>query len=88
MDTVRKVKARKGKGLADMGAMVFTAGLDTVRAMGLQVDMLAKTRMVVRGVKGSNLTVLGAVAVEITAGGITSYQILYVTEKTKQMILS
>ena len=45
-------------------------------------------RMVVRGVKRNKLTVLGAVAVEISTGGITSYQILYVTEETKQLILS
>ena len=43
-------------------------------------------RMVVRGVKRNKLTVLGAV--EISTGGITSYQILYVTEETKQLILS
>ena len=45
-------------------------------------------RMVVRGVKRNKLTVLGAVAVEISTGGITSYQILYVTEETKQLVLS
>ena len=35
--------------------------------------MLAIMRMVVRGVKRNKLTVLGAVAVEISTGGITSY---------------
>ena len=50
--------------------------------------MLANMRMVVRGVKRNKLTVFRAVAVEISTGGITSYQILYVTEETKQLILS
>ena len=50
--------------------------------------MLANMRMVVRGVKRNKLTVLGAVAVEISTGGITSYQILYVTEEKTQLILS
>ena len=76
------------RGLADTGSMVCTAGLDTIKALGLQVNMLARTRLVVRGVKRSRLTVLGAVVVEISAGGRTSYQILYVTEETKQLILS
>ena len=49
---------------------------------------MANMRMVVRGVKRNKLTVLGAVAVEISTGDITSYQILYVTEETKQLILS
>ena len=53
------------RGLADTGAMVCTAWMDTARAMGLQVDI--QTKMVVRGVKRSNLTVLGVVAVEISA---------------------
>ena len=81
-------KPVRERGLADTGAMVCTAGLDTIKALGLQVNMLARTRLVVRGVKRSRLTVLGAVAVEISAGGRTSYQILYVTEETKQLILS
>ena len=49
---------------------------------------MANMRMVVRGVKRNKLTVLGAVTVEISTGGILSYQILYVTEETKQLILS
>ena len=41
---------------------------------------MANMRMVVRGVKRNKLTVLGSLAVEISTGGITSYQILYDTE--------
>ena len=74
------------RGMADTGAQVCTAGLSTIEAMGLQVNMLAKTRLVVRGVKGSRLTVLEAVAVEISAGGKISYQILYVTEETRLLL--
>ena len=83
-------RAKRGRrsALADTGAMVCTAGLDILGTMGIQKDMLAKTRMVLRGVKRSRLTVVGAVAVEISAGGKTAYQILYVTEETKQLILS
>ena len=57
--------------LADTVAMVCTAGMDTLSAMGLQKDMLAKTEMVVRWVKRSMLTVLGAVSMEIS--GVESH---------------
>ena len=69
-------------------AMVCTTLVETLKAMGLQMNVLARTRMVVKGVKGSRLTVLGAVAVAISAGGRTVYQILYVTKETKRLILS
>ena len=68
--------------------MVCTAERDIVRAMVLQVYMLPKTRLVLQGVKRSKLSVLGAVAVEISAGGKTSHRIFYVTEESKQLILS
>ena len=47
--------------------------METVRAMGLGVEKLAETKVVLKGVKGSRLTVLGALAVEILAGDRTSY---------------
>ena len=50
--------------------------------------MLARTKVLARGVKRSRLTVLGVVAVEVSAGGRTAYQILYVTKETKKLILS
>ena len=56
--------------------------------MGLGADVLAKTRVVVTGVKCSRLTILGTFAVEISAGDWTSYQIVYVTKETKWLILS
>ena len=71
-----KTKPVKEISLTDTRAMVCTAGMDALSALGLQKDMLAKTKMVVRGFKRSMLTVLGAVAVEISAGGRTAYQIL------------
>ena len=58
------------------------------QGIGVAGEHVSKNKVVVRGVKRSRLTVLGAVAVEISAGGRTSYQILYVTEETKQLILS
>ena len=48
-------KQGRERGLADTWAMVCTAGQDTVRAMWLQVDMLAKTKMVVRRVKAHSV---------------------------------
>ena len=86
IDTVREVKAIKG--LADTWTMVCTAERDIIRAMVLQVYMLPKTRLVLQGVKRSKLSVLGAVAVEISSGGRTSHQIFYVTEESTQLILS
>ena len=75
-------------GLSDSGAQVCTAGLETMEALGLSRSMLAKTRLRVRGVKRTELRVLGVVAVEISAGDRKAYQILYVTEETRQLILS
>ena len=43
------------RGLAETGAMVCTEGLDTVSRMGLQVDVLAKMKMVVRDVKAHSV---------------------------------
>ena len=56
--------------------------------MGLGANVLAKTRLVLMGVKRTRLTVLGALAVEILAGDRTTYQIVYVTKETKRLILS
>ena len=52
------------------------------------MDVLEKTRVVGKGVKESRLTVLGALAVKISEGEKKSYQILYITRETKQLILS
>merc|ERR1719508_617764 len=76
------------RGLADTGAQVCTAGPGTMEALGLSISMLAKTKLKVRGVKRTELTVLGAVSVEISAGDRQSNQILYVTSETRQLILS
>ena len=83
-----KTKPVKEISLTDTRAMVCTAGMDALSALGLQKDMLAKTKMVVRGFKRSMLTVLGAVAVEISAGGKTVHLMMYVTKVTKQLILA
>ena len=63
-------------------------GQDEVRVLGLNSSMLAKTRLRVRGVKMSDLNVLGTVTEDISAGGRKSYQILYVTAETGQLIVS
>ena len=83
-----KTKPVKEISLTDTRAMVCTAGMDALSALGLQKDMLAKTKMVVRGFKRSMLTVLGAVAVEISAGGRIACQMLYVTRETRQLVQS
>ena len=57
------------------------SGVETIKAMGLQVDMLAKTWTVIKGVKGSRLTVLGVLAVEIPVGDKKSRQMLYVARE-------
>ena len=56
------------RGLADTGAQVCTAGPGTMQALGLNSSMLARTKLKVRGVKRTELSVLGAVSVEISAG--------------------
>ena len=76
------------RGLADTGAQVCTAGPGTMQALGLNSSMLARTKLKVRGVKRTELSVLGAVSVEISAGDRKSNQILYVTSETRQLILS
>ena len=59
MGKVRECEASEKMSLADTWAMVSMAGMETLRAMGLQTDMLARTKVVVRGVKRSRLTVWG-----------------------------
>ena len=68
--------------------MICVCGMSTVLSMGLGANVLAKTRLVLMGVKRTRLTVLGALAVEILAGDRTTYQIVYVTKETKRLILS
>ena len=55
------VDAKPGKevALTDMGKTVCTADLHMLGVMGIQKDMLARTKMVVWGVKISMLTVVG-----------------------------
>ena len=66
----------------DMGAMVCTVGLNMFGDLGLQKDVMEKTKMVVRRVKRSVLTLVGALTVDISADGKPAYQIIYVTEET------
>ena len=54
-----KNKPQKEAALADMGEIVCTAGLNMRGDLGLQKDVLAKTKMVGRGVKRSVLTLVG-----------------------------
>ena len=50
--------------------------------LGLQKYVMEKTKIVVRRVKRSVLTLVGALTVDISADGKTAYQIIYVTEET------
>ena len=83
-----RARSVKECSLKATGAMVCVCGVETIRAMGLQVDGLAKTKVLVKEMKGSRLTVLCALAVEILAGDMKSHQILYITKETKWLILS
>ena len=47
-------------GLADTGAQICTAGTDLLVTMGIEVDFLVPTRMGVKGVASSKVSVLGA----------------------------
>ena len=60
---------KKKLALADMRAMVCTVGLDMFWDLGLQKDVMEKTEMVVRRVKRSVLTLMGALTVDISADG-------------------
>ena len=68
--------------------MVCTAWIETLKAMRLQTNVLARTTVVVMGAKGSWLALLGAMAVEVSAGDRVTCQVLYVTRETKQLVLS
>ena len=59
MDKVRECEASEGNESGRHGSMVCMAGMVTLRAIGLQTDMAARTKVVVKGVKRSRLTVLG-----------------------------
>ena len=58
------------------------SGVGHVLGLGLQKYVIEKTKIVVRRVKRSVLTLVGALTVDISADGKTAYQIIYVTEET------
>ena len=76
-----KNKPQKEAALADMGEIVCTAGLNMRGDLGLQKDVLAKTKMVGRGVKRSLLT-LAVLTVDISADGKITYQMIYIIKET------
>ena len=57
-------------------------GLNMFGDLGLQKDVMEKSKMVVRRVKRSVLTLVGALTADISADGKTAYQMIYVTEET------
>ena len=54
-------KPKKKLAFADMGGMVCTMGLNMFGDLGLQKDVMEKTKMVVRGIKRLNERVEAAV---------------------------
>ena len=75
-------------GLADTGAQICTAGTDLLVTMGIEVDFLVPTRMGVKGVASSKVSVLGALFLEISAGGRVTQQLVYIARGARQLILS
>ena len=76
------------EGLGDTGAQVCTAGMNMLDKLGVHRRMLASTSLRIKGVKGSELQVLGVLAVEVSAGGNKSQQLIYFTRETRQLIIS
>ena len=75
-------------GLADTGAQICTAGADFLTAMGIDVDFLVPTRMGVKGVASSKVTILGALFLQISAGGRVTQQLVYIASGARMLILS
>ena len=75
-------------GLADTGAQICTAGTDFLVTMGIEVDVLIPTSMGVKGVASSKVSVLGALFLEISAGGRVTQQLVYIARGARRLILS
>ena len=75
-------------GLADTGAQICTAGTDFLVTMGIDLNFLIPTRMSVKGVCQSKVSVLGALFLQISAGGRTTQQLVYIANGARVLILS
>ena len=83
-----KVKNTQVSGLADTGAQICTAGTDFLVTMGIDITFLVPTRMGVRGVCQSKVSVLGALFLQISAGGRSTQQLVYIASGARMLILS
>ena len=78
----------QSKGLADTGAQICTAGLGFLQSFGIDVSFLVPTRMGVKGMTHTHVTILGALFLEISASGRHTKQIVYVASEARSLILS
>ncbi len=79
---------RRGKGLADTGAQVCTAGPTFLATFNIDVSFLVPTKMGVKGMTQAQVTILGALFVEISSSGRNTRQVVYIASEARSLILS
>ena len=84
----RKPKSAEEDGLADTGAQVCTGGPDLLSDLHVDVDVLIPTKLEVKGITHSPVTMLGALFLEVSSNGMCTKQIVYIAREARSLILS
>ncbi len=77
-----------GEGLADTGAQICTAGPAFLKSFNIDVSFLVPTRLGVKGMTHTRVTMLGALFLEISSSGRHTKQIVYIASEARSLILS
>ena len=88
----RKPKGRprpaEEDGLADTGAQVCTGGPDLLTDLRVNENILIPTKLEVKGITHSRVTMLGALFLEVSSNGVCTKQIVYIAREARSLILS
>ena len=85
---LRKKRRVKAEGLADTGAQVCTSGPRLLSCFGIDENFLIPTKLQVKGITHSPVTMMGALFLEVSANGIYTQQIVYIVREARSLILS
>ena len=84
----RRPKEAKEDGLADTGAQVCTGGPDLLTNLHVEKSILIPTKLEVKGITHSPVTMLGALFLEVSSNGMCTKQIVYIAREARSLILS
>ena len=84
----RRPKPAEEDGLADTGAQVCTGGPDLLTDLHVDENILIPTKLEVKGITHSPVTMLGALFLEVSSNGMCTKQIVYIAREARSLILS